>query len=303
MTGTKAGHGGRALLCGLFLFAGMLVAAAESPLTIMSFNVRYGTAGDGENRWELRRPLLMDVLSGEGADVIGLQEALHFQIEQMVQDVPGYAFVGVSRDDGRTAGEYSAILYRRERLQVIESGTFWFSNTPARPASTSWGNRIPRICTWGRFSDAGGRRFYVFNVHLDHESQPSRERSVRLLAERIRTRRGRREPVIVTGDFNADEQNPAIRWLLGARVGGIPRRGPRVPLVDTFRRLHPDARGVGTFTGFEFGRIDERKIDYVLTTTDVTVLDARIVHTSRGGRYPSDHFPVVARVSLPAGGR
>jgi endonuclease/exonuclease/phosphatase family metal-dependent hydrolase len=285
--------------CVLLLAAGGLRPAAEQTLAVMSFNIRYGTAQDGENHWDLRRPLLMDVLAEEDADIIGLQEALHFQVEQIVQHRPVYAFVGVGRDDGRTAGEYTAILYRRERLRVVESGTFWFSNTPSTPASTSWGNRIPRICTWARFADADGRRFYVYNMHLDHESQPSRERSVRLLAERIRQRRGRAEPVIVTGDFNADGQNRATRWLLGERVAGMPRRG-RVRLVDTFRLLHPDARGVGTFTGFEFGRIDERKIDYVLTSAEATVLEARIVQTSRDGRYPSDHFPVVARIRLDA---
>jgi endonuclease/exonuclease/phosphatase family metal-dependent hydrolase len=287
----------RPLLCALLAGAGVLSLAAEPPLTIMSFNIRYGTADDGENRWDLRRPLLMEVLADEQADIIGVQEALHSQMQQIVEAMPVYAYVGVGRDDGRTAGEYSAILYRRERLRELESGTFWFSNTPSRPASTSWGNRIPRICTWARFADAGGRRFYVYNVHLDHESQPSRERSVRLLADRIRQRRGREEPVIVTGDFNADEQNPATRWLLGQRVPGVRGRA-RVRLVDTFRRLHPDARNVGTFTGFEFGHVDESKIDYVLTSPDVTVLAARIVQTSRAERYPSDHFPVVATIQL-----
>ena len=299
MNPSTAARVSRLLICALLVGAGALSVAAEQPLTVMSFNIRYGTADDGENRWEMRRPLLMKVLADEQADIIGLQEALHSQIEQIVEAMPVYAFVGVGRDDGRTAGEYSAILYRRERLRVLESGTFWFSNTPSRPASTSWGNRIPRICTWARFADAGGRRFHVYNAHLDHESQPSRERSVRLLADRIGQRRGSEEPVLVTGDFNADEQNPATRWLLGERVAGMPRRA-RVRLVDTFRRLHPDARTVGTFTGFEFGRVDERKIDYVLTSPEVTVLAARIVQTSRDGRYPSDHFPVVARIRLDA---
>lgn len=299
MTSFNTARARRLLACVLFLAAGGLLPAAEQPLTVMSFNIRYGTAQDGEHHWDLRRPLLMEVLAEEDADIVGLQEALHFQIEQIVRHRPLYAFVGVGRDDGGTAGEYAAILYRRERLRVVESGTFWFSSAPSKPASTSWGNRIPRICTWARFADADGRRFYVFNVHLDHESQHSRERSVRLLAERIRQRAGRGEPVIVTGDFNADEQNRATRWLLGERVVGMPRRG-RVRLVDTFRRLHPDAPGAGTFTGFEFGRIDEQKIDYVLTSPQVTVLAARIVQTSRDGRYPSDHFPVVARIRLDA---
>jgi endonuclease/exonuclease/phosphatase family metal-dependent hydrolase len=105
---------------------------------------------------------------------------------------------------------------------VLDSGTFWFSDTPEQPGSKTWGNDITRICTWARFRDATGGTLYVFNVHLDHESQPSRERSVQLLATRIRGRAAPGDPVLVTGDFNADEQNPAIRWLLGEDQAGSP---------------------------------------------------------------------------------
>ncbi|HEX7086759.1 MAG TPA: endonuclease/exonuclease/phosphatase family protein, partial [Vicinamibacterales bacterium] len=201
----------------LHLLAVVLAAAtlaAAAPLTVMSFNIRYGTANDGDNRWELRRDLLFDVLREEDADIIGLQEALHFQIQEIVAAVPAYASVGVGRDDGKEKGEHSAILFRKERLRVLDSGTFWFSDTPEVPGSTSWGNRITRICTWARFADERGGSFYVFNLHLDHESQPSRERSVQLLAQRIRGRAVTGDPVIVTGDFNVGEDNGAIRWLL-----------------------------------------------------------------------------------------
>ena len=273
-----------------------LAAASSPPLTVMSFNIRYGTANDGENHWERRQDHLFDVVREEGADVIGLQEALHFQIAQIVAAVPDYAFVGAGRDDGREKGEYTAILYRKDRLRVIESGTFWFSDTPEVPGSTSWGNRITRICTWARFADGGGASFYLFNLHLDHQSQPSRERSVQLLAQRIRERAAPGDPVVVTGDFNVGEDNGAMRWLLG-EAGALPGAGaPGVELVDTLRAVHPEGRGVGTFSDFEFGRVHGHKIDYVLAGPGFDVLSARIVRTSRDGRYPSDHFPVVARV-------
>jgi endonuclease/exonuclease/phosphatase family metal-dependent hydrolase len=276
--------------------AGPGAAPASAPLTVMTFNIRYGTADDGENRWGRRRDLLFDVIRTENADIVGLQEALRFQIDQIVEAVPIYAFVGVGRDDGRDAGEFSAILYRRSRLSVVQSGTFWFSDTPEQPGSTSWGNRITRICTWARFRDRSGGALYVYNLHLDHESQPSRERSVQLLARRIRSRATQDDPVIVTGDFNADEQNPAMRWLLGdgTATAGVAAHG--IDLADTFRTLHPDARGVGTFNDFAFEQIDERKIDYVLAKRRLVAREARIVRTSRDRRYPSDHFPVVARV-------
>lgn len=267
---------------------------APAELDVMSFNIRYGTANDGANRWELRRQLLFDTIRTADPDVLGVQEALGGQIGEILDALPQYAALGVGRDDGKTRGEYAAILYRRDAYAVSDTGTFWFSDTPDVIASKSWGNTITRICTWARLVDRQGRAFWVFNVHLDHQSQPSRERSAALLLDRIRTRRLPDEPVIVTGDFNAGEQNAAITQLL--RPQG---QGP-APLIDTFRAMQPDAKEVGTFTGFTIGQTTGDKIDYVLVTPGVEVVRAGIDRTTREGRYPSDHFPVTARVRLPA---
>jgi len=265
-------------------------APAAEPLAVMSFNIRYGTARDGENSWPNRRELLFDVLRAEGSDLIGLQEALAFQIDEILAAVPGYAAVGVGRDDGRGSGEFAAILFRSDRFRVDRSGTFWFSDTPDVVASRSWGNNITRICTWARLVDRDGRAFWMFNVHLDHESQPSRERSTALLAERVAARTPADEPIVVTGDFNAGDDNPAVLSL----VEGPADRPGR--LVDTFRVRHPDERTVGTFTGFRFDATTGDKIDYVLVEPSTEVLEAAILRTSHDGRYPSDHFPVTARV-------
>jgi endonuclease/exonuclease/phosphatase family metal-dependent hydrolase len=265
--------------------------APREPLTVMSFNIRYGTAKDGDNHWTARRELLFDVLREHDADLIGLQEALAFQIDEIVAALPGYAVVGVGRDDGGRKGEYSAILFRTDRLQVAESGTFWFSDTPAVPGSRSWGNNITRIATWARFVDRDGRGFYHFNLHLDHESQPSREQSAALLRQRIFARSFAADPFVVTGDFNVGERNPALLTLVAR-----PRPDQPPAFVDTFRVLHPDETVVGTFTGFKLGNTAGDKIDYVLTQPETEVLSAAIVRTSRNDRYPSDHFPVVARV-------
>jgi endonuclease/exonuclease/phosphatase family metal-dependent hydrolase len=224
-----------------------LAQQPSAPIDVMSFNIRYGTANDGENRWANRRGFLIDLLKEHDADLIGLQEALDSQVRELLDDLPAYAAVGVGRDDGARRGEYAAILFRRDRFNVSDSGTFWFSDTPEVIASRSWGNTITRICTWARFVDRGGRAFWHFNVHLDHQSQPSRK--------------------------------PAL-------------------LIDTFRARHPDEKVAGTFTGFVAGQTGGPKIDYVLVTPGMDVLDAAIVRTSRDGRYPSDHFPVTARVQL-----
>jgi endonuclease/exonuclease/phosphatase family metal-dependent hydrolase len=267
--------------------------APREPLNVMTFNIRYGTARDGENGWANRREFLFDVVREQNADVIGLQEALAFQIDEILAAVPGYAVVGVGRDDAARAGEFSAILFKKDRLRVAEAGTFWFSDTPSVPASKSWGNNITRICTWARLVDADGRGFYHFNLHLDHESQPSRERSTVLLKQRIDARGFPTEPVIVTGDFNVGERNPALLSLIGGNGDTA------AAFVDTFRARHPDATAVGTFTGFKLDATSGDKIDYVLVQPGTDVLAADIVRTSRDGRYPSDHFPVVARVRLP----
>jgi endonuclease/exonuclease/phosphatase family metal-dependent hydrolase len=256
---------------------------SREPLTAMSFNIRYGTAKDGENQWTRRRAMVFDLLREQDADLIGLQEALDFQIEEILSAAPSYAAVGIGRDDGAAGGEMSAILFRRNRFRVAEAGNFWFSDTPATPASKSWGNNVTRICTWARLIDRDGRGFYHYNVHLDHESQPSRERSTQLLRERIEARAFSKDPVIVTGDFNVGESNPALSSMRG-------------PFVDTFRVVRPNEQPAGTFTGFEFGKLDGEKIDYVLVRPGTEVLRAEIVRFSREGRYPSDHFPVIARV-------
>ena len=256
--------------------------AQAAPLTVMSFNIRYGTANDGDNHWVKRREQLFALLREQQADVIGLQEALHGQIDEILSAVPGYGYVGVGRSDGRQAGEYAAVLYRTARLQVRRSDTFWFSDTPGVVKSTSWGNQIERICTWAYFEDREGPAFYLYNVHLDHQSQPSRERSVALLLARIAAR-DPRAPVMVTGDFNAGESNPAAVAM-------------RTSLRDSFRVLQPDATEVGTFNGFKPGQTAGDKIDFVFVEPGTEVLEAAIVRTSRDGRYPSDHFPVTARV-------
>jgi endonuclease/exonuclease/phosphatase family metal-dependent hydrolase len=275
-----------------------------APLSVMTFNIRYGTAADGPDRWELRRAMLAELLQSEAPDVIGLQEALRAQIDQLLEALPDYMEVGVGRDDGRSAGEHATILLRRDRLTLAEAGTFWFSDTPEVPGSRHWGNGITRIATWARLVDRrSDRAFYLFNLHLDHQSQPSRERAVELLAARMAARTFP-EPVIVTGDFNAGEQNAALRYLRGEseRAWGESRTPPSSPrLRDSFRLAHPDADSVGTFHGFRGGAEGE-KIDHILVDGAWEVLDAEIVRSGRGGRYPSDHYPVTARLRLRPGG-
>jgi endonuclease/exonuclease/phosphatase family metal-dependent hydrolase len=269
-------------------------------LRVMTFNIRYGTANDGDNSWLKRKDMVCDVLRRHDPDIVGLQEALRFQIDYIRAALPEYGEIGVAREDGYIEGEYSCILYRTDRFGVGESGTFWFSDTPEIPGSNTWGNACVRICSWARLIETKtGKAFYIFNLHLDHVSQPSREKSAALLAERIKNRRYK-EPFVVTGDFNVGESNPVVKYLKGESdldLGTGQEIVNPVRMVDTFRVLHPDATDVGTFNGFKGTRRGD-KIDYVFVPPGTKVLEAQILYDSVNGHYPSDHFPVMARFRL-----
>jgi endonuclease/exonuclease/phosphatase family metal-dependent hydrolase len=260
----------------------LLILASTGPLDVdvMTFNIRYGTAPDGENRWEKRRDLVFEVIREHHPDVIGLQEAMRFQIDDICKAVPGYAEVGEGRDGGEK-GEYSAILYREKRFRVREAGTFWLSETPGEP-SRGLGAACRRICTWGWFEERGtGRSLHVYNTHLDHGAREAREKGILLIVDRV----AGKAPVIVTGDFNAAERSEAMQSL---RSGGM---------VDTYRVLHPDAKDVGTYHAFTGNREGE-KIDGIFASSGIEVVEARILTRNNEGRYPSDHFPVTARVQV-----
>lgn len=277
--------------CILFVFWSAILSlqarhldAAESALRVMTFNIRYGSAPDGDNAWPHRKELVLDTIRKFEPDILGVQEALRMQLDVLAEALPQYVSLGVGRDsDG--GGEYSSVLFRRSRFDVLAAGTFWLSDTPERPGSTSWGNELPRICSWSRFFDREtGDRFYVFNTHWDHRSQPSREQAGRLMADRVANRASSAEPVVVMGDFNAGESNAALGNL---KTSGV---------QDSYRLLHPDAKTVGTFNGFN-GRTDGKKIDAIFVSSHWQVREAAIDRTERDGRTPSDHFPVTAVLS------
>ena len=270
-----------------------LPCRAEKPETVrvLTFNLRYINDSDaGAKAWSGRRDAVAELIKKDAADFVGVQEAFRQMIDDVKARVPGYGEIGVGREDGKQKGEYSAILYRESAWEVAASGTFWLSDTPEVPGSATWGNKVTRICTWGRFKHkVSGNELFVLNAHFDHESQPSREKSAALLLERIRDR-GSKAPVILTGDFNATPENAAISILT---------KGPPA-LADAWLTLNKDTprTEAGTFHAFSGAR-DRSHIDYIFATTDVTPLESSILHDSKNGNYPSDHFPVRATLRLP----
>lgn len=265
----------------------------------MSFNIRRGTAKDGRNHWVYRSSRVNEILTRYRPDVLGLQEALDFQISEIRKMLPGYEMIGTG-NLGESKGLHNAIFYDAERFIPSAEGTFWFSDTPHIPGSRGWGNIIPRICTWARFIEKSSQQtFYFYNIHLDHISVAARKKSVIALTRHIH-HRPFPDPFVLTGDFNAVERSLPIRYLKGKSCLRIKKQGNLLnpePLMDTFREQYPSNRNVVTFHGFRrfFFRF---KLDYIFVSPSVIVQDAKIIQLRWKKCYPSDHFPLVSHIHL-----
>ncbi len=265
----------------VFSFSDIL---AQDSISVMSFNIRYGLANDGENSWQFRNKFVFDVIKTNNPDLIGLQEALFFQVEEILNQFPGYKMIGVGRDDGKLAGELSCILYKSDKFSVDTSSTFWFSDTPEIPGSRHWGNNYNRICTWGKFQlKNSDKSFYYYNLHLDHESEIAREKSVDLLIQKIGDLK-KANPIIISGDFNCGESSVPIQIILKE-------------FRDTFRLVNSKQENEGTFNGFT-GDISGERIDYILINNLFETKKAEIIRTNYEGKFPSDHFPISSQIIL-----
>ncbi len=265
----------------IFFFSDIL---AKDSISVMSFNIRYGLADDGENSWQFRNKFVFDVIKTNNPDLIGLQEALFFQVEEILNEFPEYKMVGVGRDDGKLAGELSCILYKSDKISVDTSSTFWFSDTPEIPGTRHWGNNYNRICTWGKFElKNSDKSLYYYNLHLDHESEIAREKSVDLLIQKIGNLK-ENNPIIISGDFNCGETSVPIQNILKE-------------FSDTFRLINSQQENEGTFNGFT-GDISYERIDYILINDFFETKMAEIIRTNYNGKFPSDHFPISAQIIL-----
>lgn len=266
--------------------------SSSDVIKAMSFNVRVDIFLDGPNRWNSRKELVFDILENNAADVIGLQEALDSQVRQIQQALPQYSHYAAGRNDGRQKGESCAIFYRKDRFLLEDCGTFWFSDTPSKPGSKDWGNLWPRICSWVHLTEkATGDDFYVYNVHLDVFSQNSRKKSTELLAKRIAARKTK-NPFIVMGDFNMGLDNPAMVYLQN-----INSETPYPKMVSAWQSLYPGRNSGGTRHNFR-GRASGTKIDHIPISEGLQALEVKIDRWNVDGQYPSDHFPVIAKIRL-----
>jgi endonuclease/exonuclease/phosphatase family metal-dependent hydrolase len=268
------------------------VAASAPPLRVMTFNIRYDNPRDGVNSWPNRKDWVASLVRFHGADVVGVQEALAHMLTDLDARLPGFARVGVGRTDGRTKGEFSAILYRTDRLALLDSGTFWLSPTPQIVGSKGWDAAIERVATWARFRDrVTGCSHLHLNTHFDHMGEQARQESARLIRRRLSSL-ANGLPVVMTGDLNADPSSAPYRILSRDTIADA-----LSPLADGFlvsRGGHYGPTSSWTaFRAIEPGR----RIDYILVSAPVAVLTHGILPDSWDGRFPSDHLPVLASVS------
>lgn len=273
-----------------YLLAAAVVLTAcgsAATLNVMTFNMRYDNPEDGGNNWRFRRDRAAGVVASHDIDVFGTQEVLANQLADLKRLLPGYAAVGVGREDGAEAGEFSAVFYKRDRFTLLGSGTFWLSETPEVPGSKGWDGACERVATWAVLRDKDGREFLFINTHLDHVGQVARDEGVSLLMKRIGSLRGNR-PVILTGDFNSE---PGSSVVAHVQKDGVLRDVKAVA-----------AQKSGTEWSFsDFGQIPEAErplLDYIFVSGDVAADRYEVLPDTFGGGYVSDHAPVMAVVKF-----
>ena len=276
----------------VFLGPGMARIQDEGMgINVMSFNIRYDNPRDGENAWPRRQDLVARTITFHRADICGMQEALKHQIEDLERLLPGYGWIGKGRADGESKGEYCPIFYNRERFEVVDSSTFWLSEAPDEPGSRSWDSSLPRIVTWIEFKDLFlERTFFLFNTHFDHRGSEARKNSASLLMREIDKISGA-EPAVVTGDFNCSPESPPYNILVSG-VDGKPG------LRDAFLEAKAPYGGTQTFNGFNDEIRPGSRIDFIFVGPSVTVLRFGIFADRWDGRFVSDHYPVLAEISL-----
>lgn len=283
-------------------------------LTVASYNIRQlntedSIAGDG---WDVRCPVIGSLVRFHGFDVFGTQEGFKRQLEELKAELPAYDYIGVGREDGKDAGEHSAIFYRTDLFDVVDSGDFWLSETPDTP-SIGWDAVLPRICSWGRFRHKeSGREFLFFNLHMDHVGTQARVESALLVQEKMKEF-GKGTPTFLTGDFNVDQTHNSYHALT---ENGI--------LSDAYLTAGEVYALNGTFNSYRTDDYTTSRIDHIFVSPEVEVLKygvltdtyrtpiaeapdslsqakyapEEIVLHRYVARTPSDHFPVVAKVVI-----
>lgn len=294
-----------------FLTVLLSVTAIAQEMLVGTYNIRYKNDGDslrGEC-WGKRCQVICDQINFMSPSIFGTQEVLHTQLHDLLHGLRNYDYIGVARDDGMTKGEYAAIFYEKSRIRLLDHGDFWLNEPPDRPA-LGWDAACIRICTWGKFKDRrSGKKFYFFNLHMDHVGRVARREAARLVVSKIREIAGKR-PVILTGDFNVDQTDEIYNIFTESGI-----------LADAYTTAEVRFAENGTFNDFKPLLKTISRIDHVFlspniktdaygvltdsywtptieSTSSQKAADApqEISYATYTRRNPSDHYPVMVRI-------
>lgn len=273
------------LIPALLLLSVLLFAQTE--IKMMSFNIRLDVASDGENRWDARKDKVAGLISYYEPDFVGGQEVQHHQLQYLSDSLNGYSFIGVGRDDGKQEGEYSCIFYKKDKFNLIQQSTFWLSPTPDS-VSFGWNAACRRVCTYGLFQSKKTKQFvWVFNTHFDHISEPARAESAKLIVRKIGEVNTKHYPVIVSGDFNSKPVEEPAKYMMQH--------------LDNARTISRQVYGgADTWNGFHFNKKPDGCIDYIFVSKDkrISVSKFATLTDSYDMKYPSDHFPIMATITI-----
>lgn len=271
------------------ILAAISVACSDDPTTlkVITFNIRYDNPSDGINAWPARKDMVVEFLLREEAGLIGLQEALWHQYSFIDSTLEGWGSVAAGRDDGLKAGEMAPIFYRMDLFDIVESGTFWLSETPGIPGSRGWGAVLPRIVTWACLKQKeDGDTIFYFNTHFSHMSDSARIMSSKILRSEVSIIAGNSD-FIITGDFNMEPGSRAYEELV------------QPPVADSYTAhgVYP-VGGKYTFNGFN-DTPGDRRIDYVFVREGLEVLTHNTLTVRNDSVFISDHWPVIVSLKTP----
>lgn len=273
----------KARIITLLLLLPTMMFAQES-LNVATFNVRLKTESDGANQWKHRVEHLKSLIEYHEFDIFGTQEGFKEQLDDIAK-IERLEYIGKGRDDGKNAGEHAAIFYRSDKFKLLKQGDFWLSETPNVP-SLGWDASYKRVCSWGKFKNKKtGQVFFFFNVHFDHQGKVAQLESAKLLIKKIEEIAGDSK-IILTGDFNIEPESEGIKII-------------KKQFNDSRElTLNPPYGPEGTFSGFDINRELTRRIDYIFLSHKIKVHKYAALSDTKDNRYPSDHLPVVAKITF-----
>ena len=254
---------------------------------VATYNIRYENPEDTGNLWKDRAPVVAALIRFHEFDVFGTQEGFDNQLEDLISALPQYSRSGIGRDDGKKDGEFSAIFYNNTKFKLLSHGDFWLSETPEKP-SLGWdATCCNRICSWVHLQDKKtGKKFYFFNAHFDHEGVKARVESSKLVLNKIRSIAGK-SPVIFTGDLNGDHDSEWYRELSNSGF-----------LSDTYKMVEHPYLNNGSFNSFKGTRGRMGVIDHIFVNASFKASKWGVLTDTYHSKFPSDHFPVVAVVTI-----